>query len=82
MIIVSMSHFSLGAYLTWPSPALSDLALSNVTLVDTELALTTVQMDMTGKCFLASVMNTNFLVLGPKNGSGLGWIVCFCHFTA
>ncbi|KAG0721854.1 hypothetical protein GWK47_045587 [Chionoecetes opilio] len=47
VIISSMSHFSMGSTLTWPSPALSDLALNNITLVGTELVLTPAQIDMT-----------------------------------
>ncbi|KAG0727072.1 hypothetical protein GWK47_035398 [Chionoecetes opilio] len=48
VIISSMSHFSMGSTLTWPSAALSDLALNNITLVGTELVLTPAQIDMTG----------------------------------
>ncbi|XP_063858916.1 solute carrier family 2, facilitated glucose transporter member 6-like isoform X2 [Scylla paramamosain] len=47
-IIASLGHFSLGSALSWPSPALSNLARSNVTWVGTELVLTPMQMDMTG----------------------------------
>ncbi|XP_045136100.1 facilitated trehalose transporter Tret1-like [Portunus trituberculatus] len=47
-IIASLGHFSTGSVLTWPSPALSDLARNNVTWVGTELVLTSMQVDMTG----------------------------------
>ncbi|XP_068217957.1 facilitated trehalose transporter Tret1-like [Palaemon carinicauda] len=43
-----MGHFSLGVALPWPSPALSDIAVNNATLVGTEMALNTLQKDMTG----------------------------------
>ncbi|KAK8388444.1 hypothetical protein O3P69_020434 [Scylla paramamosain] len=58
-IIASLGQFSLGSSLNWPSPALSDLALNNLTWVGTELVLTPAQMEMTGSlnavgCLLGS----------------------------
>ncbi|XP_069189645.1 facilitated trehalose transporter Tret1-like [Procambarus clarkii] len=66
VIMASMGHFSVGATLTWPSPALSDLARDNTTLVGTEMVLTTSQMDMTG----------SLVSLGSLLGAwGCGWVV-------
>ncbi|XP_037780838.1 translation initiation factor IF-2-like isoform X1 [Penaeus monodon] len=46
--LVGLSYFSLGAMLPWPSPALSDMAENNATLVGTEIFLTSAEKDMTG----------------------------------
>ncbi|XP_042875211.1 facilitated trehalose transporter Tret1-like [Penaeus japonicus] len=46
--LVGLSYFSLGAMLPWPSPALSDMAENNATLVGTEITLTSAEKDMTG----------------------------------
>ncbi|XP_069985325.1 facilitated trehalose transporter Tret1 [Penaeus vannamei] len=46
--LVGLSYFSLGAILPWPSPALSDMARNNATLVGTEISLTSAEKDMTG----------------------------------
>ncbi|KAK8747417.1 hypothetical protein OTU49_016802 [Cherax quadricarinatus] len=66
VIMGSMGHFSLGATLTWPSPALSDMATNNATLVGTQMVLSTAEMDMTG----------SLVSLGSLLGSWVcGWIV-------
>ncbi|KAK7051429.1 hypothetical protein SK128_010949, partial [Halocaridina rubra] len=64
--MASMGHISIGATLPWPSPALSDIAVNNATLVGTEITLTSLQKDMTG----------SLVSLGYLFGAWIaGWIV-------
>lgn len=46
--MVTLAYVSLGAIITWPSPALSSLAENNATLVGTEVVFNSTQKDMTG----------------------------------
>lgn len=48
VLMVTLSCVSLGATLTWPSPAISSLDKDNSTLLDTEVVLTAAEKDMTG----------------------------------
>lgn len=48
IILLTMAYVSLGATLTWPSPAISSLSEDNSTLVGTEIVLTSAEKDMTG----------------------------------
>lgn len=49
VLMVTLSCVSLGATLTWPSPAVSSLDKDNSTLVGTEIVLTSAEKDMTGE---------------------------------
>ncbi|XP_042884241.1 solute carrier family 2, facilitated glucose transporter member 8-like [Penaeus japonicus] len=64
--LATSGHFSLGATLPWPSPALSSMAENNATLVGTEIVLTSAEMDMTG----------SLVSLGSLVGAWVaGWMV-------
>nr|XP_027221317.1 uncharacterized protein LOC113813521 [Penaeus vannamei] len=69
--LVGLSYFSLGAILPWPSPALSDMARNNATLVGTEISLTSAEKDMTG----------SLVYLGRCSGRG-GGRPCECCWAA
>ena len=51
VMVVSLAYLSLGASLTWPSPAVSSLEKDNSTLVGTEIVLSAAEKDMTGELY-------------------------------
>ncbi|XP_064118689.1 facilitated trehalose transporter Tret1-like [Macrobrachium nipponense] len=64
--LVSLGYFCLGTTLTWPSPALSDIDVNNVTLVGTEISFSSAEKDMTG----------SLVYLGTLFGAWFsGWMV-------
>ncbi|XP_069947355.1 uncharacterized protein [Cherax quadricarinatus] len=69
--VVTFSYFSLGAALPWPSPALSDLAQNNGTLVGTQITLNSAEKDMTGSSIFPPEILTHWQFAHDITSTGL-----------